>query len=95
MKTIIATVAATLFATSVSAGSIYGGFGKGNPDLEGGYASSGEVVTASQPGIGAEFDRYQGLADSNHDLFDDTHAAQVSRSAPANVYRGFAGNPDL
>ncbi len=95
MKTIIATAAATLFAASVSAGSIYNGFEQGNSDLQGGYASSGGAITASQPGVGSGFDRYQGWADGNHDLFEDTHSTPLNRSAPADVYRGFTGNPDL
>ncbi len=96
MKTIIATAAATLFAVSVSAGSIYNGFEQSNSDLQGGYSSGGEAVTAVQPGIGSDFDRYHGWADGNHDLFGDTPVSTpVSRSAPADVYRDFSGNPDL
>ena len=96
MKTIIATVAATLFATSVSASGIYSGFGHGNPDLITGYASTSSGMTAAQPGIGSDVDRYHGWADGNADLFSDKRtAAPVSRSGPADVYRGFEGNPDL
>jgi len=96
MNTIIATAAATLFAASVSASDIYNGFEQGNSDLTGGYVSSGEMMTAAQPGIGSDFDRYHGWADGNQDLFGDTQVSTpVSRSGPADVYRNFSGNPDL
>lgn len=95
MKTIITAAAASLFAASVSAGSIYNGFEQGNPDLASGYSSSDRAITASQPGVGSSIDRYHGWGDGNPDLFEDKQATSVSRSAPADVYRGFAGNPDL
>ncbi len=96
MKTISATVVATLFAASVSASDVYHGLEQGNSDLQGGASSSG-AITASQPSIGSDFDHYQGWADGNHDLFGDVRYSSLGgRSGPANVYRGFAGgNPDL
>ncbi len=97
MKTIITTIAATLFAASVSAADIYHGFEQGNPDLQSGFASSNDDISAMQPGVGDGFDRYHGWADGNDDLFGDVSGStQVSRSAPANVYHGYEiGNPDL
>lgn len=96
MKTIVTTFAATLFAASVSAADIYHGFADGNPDLQGGYTHSQDSVTAVRSGIGSDFDRYQGWADGNPDLFSDRQlSTSVQRSGPADVYRGFAGNPDL
>ena len=96
MKTLSATFAATLFATSVSAGGIYSGFGHDNPDLSVGYASSDSAMTAMQPGVGSDFGRYQGWADGNADLFSDKRTGAPARdSGAADVYRGFEGNPDL
>jgi len=97
MKTIITTIAATLFAASVSAADIYHGFEIGNSDLQGGYTRSNDDISAMQQGVGDGFDRYHGWADGNNDLFGDVPvSAPVSRSAPANVYHGYeTGNPDL
>ena len=96
MKTILATVAATLFAANVSAGDIYHGFAQGNPDLHFDYSGNSSEITAVQPGVGSDFDRYRGWADGNPDLFSDArHSTVVSHSSPADVYRGFSGNPDL
>ncbi len=95
MKTqVITTIAATLFAASVSAADIYSGWGQGNSDLYSSSASDSSV-TAVQPGIGSDFDRYHGFADGNPDLFGDKVESPASHSAPADVYKGFAGNPDL
>ncbi len=97
MKTIITTIAATLFATSLSADDIYHGFEVGNSDLYRGYTRTTSEITAVQPGVGDGFDRYHGWADGNHDLFKDVSVPAVSsRSAPVNVYHGFEiGNTDL
>ena len=96
MKTIIAAVAATVFAVNVSASGIYSGFGQGNVDLNDGYTASADAMAAVQPGVGSEVDRYHGWADGNADLFSDRRTSSTpSHSAPADVYRGFDGNPDL
>ena len=96
MKTIITTVAATLFAVNVSAGDIYHGFAQGNPDLHVNYDGQSSEMTAVQPSIGARFDRYRGWADGNPDLFGDfEQLPAMGHSTPTDVYRGFAGNPDL
>jgi hypothetical protein len=96
MKIIIATAAATMFAASVSASNIYSGFGQGNPDLNTGYASVSNEMTATQPSVGSDFGRYHGWADGNADLFSDKQiSSPIRESGPADVYRGFDGNPDL
>ena len=96
MKTIFTTLAATLFATSVSASDIYNGFGQGNSDLQVSHSGTSSQVTATQPGVGSSIDRYHGWADGNPDLFRDSqHSTTVSHSSPADVYRGFSGNQDL
>lgn len=59
MKKLVTTAAALAFVGSVSASNkafIYHGFDKNNPDLYAGY-TSGESVSAVQPGIGDNFDR--------------------------------------
>ena len=96
MKIIYATVAASMFAASVSASGIYSGFGQNNPDLNDSYASSSGGMTAVQPGVGSDIDRYHGWADGNADLFRDRHtSSHGSDSGSADVYHGFEGNPDL
>jgi hypothetical protein len=97
MKTILTAAAVTLFAASVSAGSIYHGFERGNPDLSSSIRTHSGSVTAAQPGVGASFDRYHGWADGNPDLFSgQPTSAPMGHSGPADVYHGWAdGNPDL
>lgn len=54
-------------------------------------------MTAVQPGVGSQTNRYHGFADGNPDLFAvqlDGVADRDSGSIP-NIYRGAAGNPDL
>ncbi len=97
-KTLISTIAISLFAAGASAGDIYNGWSEGNSDLYSGSIDTTESVVASQPGIGSDFDRYHGFADGNSDLFGDREVSSdsvVRNSEPADVYRGFAGNPDL
>ena len=96
MKTILAAVAATVFAASASASGIYSGFGQANPDIHNGYAPSADEMAAAQPGVGSNFGRYHGWADGNADLFRDNRvSSSPSDSGTADVYRGFEGNPDL
>ena len=98
MKTIITTIAATLFAASasVSASGIYNDFGQGNPDLNASHYDGSSQIAASQPGVGSSFDRYRGWADGNPDLFDDRQGSTtVGHSSTVDVYRGFSGNQDL
>ena len=68
MKTIVTTIAATLFTVSVSAADIYHGLGSGNADLS---PQRGDAAgfAGVQPGVGGGIDRYHGFADGNPDLF--------------------------
>ena len=96
MKRLIAIIAATGFATVVSAASdvnVYGSFADGNPDLSGGADRFGGV-TAIQPGVGDSLDHYGGWANGNPDLFTST-MIKSSPSETPNIYGGFSGSPDL
>ena len=52
-------------------------------------------VTAVQPGVGADLDRYQGVADGNADLFNVMLDGQSSSHETPQIYSGAQGNPDL
>ncbi len=98
MTKTIAIAAAALFTAGAQAADSYRQFTAGNPD------SGHEVVTyagatAVQPGVGSDFDRYQGIARGNPDLFEvgldaDTNPERA-RSERPDIYGPFGGNPDL
>jgi len=79
MKTIAAAAVTTLFATSVSAADIYKDLGRGNLDLAP-HGVSYAGVTAMQPSIGSEIDRFHGFGDGNSDV---THSTDSDGSITA------------
>jgi len=97
MTKTIAITAALLFSAGAQAADSYRQFTAGNPDIGGGHISY-EGVTAVQPGVGSDFDRYHGLADGNQDLFsvdvDRDQAPRHSGERP-DIYGPFGRNPDL
>ena len=95
MKTIATAIVAALFATGATASNIYGGFGNNNSDLSVGYASGQMDVTGVQPGVGDSFDRYQGWANNNPDLFSATGAPRSTHESPDRYGSFDDGNPDL
>lgn len=100
MKTLTTTLAATFFsvaASGVSAADVYQGLGAGHPDLSSqplGF-EEGFGVSAVQPGVGSQIDRYQGIADGNSDLFNVRIDGPPDSSKVPNIYGGAKGNPDL
>jgi hypothetical protein len=91
-KTILV-VAAVLFAASAQAADSRQQFVMGNPDSDNSRMHY-QGVTAIQPGVGADFDRYQGFGGANPDLF----AVDVGTSTPdelPDIYGPFGGSPDL
>jgi len=101
MKTITTTLAATLFAvaaTGVSAAEdVYQGLGVGHPDLSSHPTGveDGFGVSAMQPGVGSQVERYQGIAKGNSDLFDLRLEAPARQSQSPTIYGAAQGNPDL
>lgn len=91
-KTLIAT-AAILFATSVHAADSRQQFIGGNPDSDNsrGFYSG---VTAVQPAVGSNIDRYQGIADDNPDLFN-VELGPSPRNQLPETYGSIGANPDL
>ena len=94
MKTIITTVAATLFAANINAIEIYHDFGVGNSDLSPQRVST-EDFAGMQPSVGDSVDRYHGLADGNPDLFKADRSGPTDTGDNPDIYRGLSGNPDL
>lgn len=94
MKTIIATAAAALFATNVSAVEIYHGLDEGNSDLSVPTFTAEDVVGV-QPGIGDSVYRYHGLSDGNHDLFRGDGSLERESTGRPDIYMGLGGSPDL
>ena len=95
MKTIITTIAASLFAANVSAAEIYQGLADGNSDLSAQRVSAEDFVGV-QPSVGDSVDRYHGWADGNPDLFksDQSSPTESSGDRP-DIYMNLRGNPDL
>jgi hypothetical protein len=85
--------AALLFAASAQAAESYYAFTDGNPDIT---SDRGELraVTAMQPSVGADFDRYQGIADGNRDLFGVDLGMSAGGERP-DIYGQFGGSRDL
>lgn len=81
MKTIIATVAASFFAASLSAADIYKHIGAGNADLSPHGATVGEQV-AVQPSIGDGVDRFHGFGDGNPDVVQTDNKGYIGNKTP-------------
>jgi len=94
MKTIITTVAATLFAANVDAVEIYHGLGLGNTDLSTQRVSAGDFV-GIQPSVGDSIDRYHGWANGNPDLFKSERSGPSDSGERPDIYMNLDGNPDL
>ena len=98
MKRLFAVIATSFFAAGVGANDVYGDFGDGNADLSDQHRPQNHV-TAVQPSIGDSFDRYQGWADGNGDLFRSSAAGiadpTMSEHQLPDVYRDFGDDPDL
>ena len=93
MKTIITAIAATLFATSVSAADIYHGLDAGNADLSSRLSATDYVGV--QPAAGDSVDRYHGLDEGNSDLFKgDGNQSRPSTGRP-DIYMNVSGSSDL
>ena len=87
------TLAIGLFAAAAqSAGNSYEAFTAGDPDIVG-NRSQEKDVTAMQPSIGADLDRYHGIADGNGDLMFDLSGSNTTSGENPNIYHGFKG-PD-
>ncbi|MCF7984309.1 MAG: hypothetical protein K9L70_07890 [Thiohalocapsa sp.] len=96
-KTTIA-LAALIFTAGAQASDSYRQFTAGNPDsstLRGGYHG----ITAVQPSVGADFDRYHSLGEGNPDLFSVDLGASRSNAGHSSelpeIYGPFGMNPDL
>lgn len=94
MKTIIATIAATLFTAGVGATDVYYGLEKGNADLSNPPLSAADFA-GMQPGVGDSVDRYHGLADGNSDLFKADRSGPTDSGDDPDIYGNVSGNPDL
>ena len=96
MKRFAAIIALASFATAAGAADIYQQFSQRNSDLR---VQPNHYVGATQRGVGASVDRYQGWADGNGDLFSSSDAwitnPPMSDHQLPDVYRGFADDPDL
>ncbi len=95
MKAITTTIAATLFAVAASgvsaADDVYQGLGAGHPvGIKDGFG-----VSALQPGVGSEIDRYQGIAQGNGDLFNVRLEGPTQRSQSPTIYGAAQRNPGL
>ena len=91
-KTLLAT-ATNLIATSVHAADSRQQFIDGNPDSDNsrGFYSG---LTAVQPGVGSDIDRYQGIGDDNPDLFN-VELGPSPRNERPEIYGAFGASPDL
>jgi hypothetical protein len=97
MTKTLAMTAAALFAVSAQAADSYRQFTAGNPDIAGNRTGY-EGVTAMQPGVGSDIDRYQNFGNGNPDLFDvDLTGVQSGRdrSGRPDIYGPFGKSPDL
>lgn len=94
MTKIILATAALLFAASIQAADSRQQFVMDNPDSDNSRGFY-QGVTAVQPGVGADLDRYQGVADDNADLFNVMLEGQNSSHKTPEIYSGAQGNPDL
>lgn len=92
IKTILATTA-ILFAASIQAADSRQEFVMGNPDSDNSHAHY-QGVTAVQPGVGADLQRYQGIADDNPDLFTIDLGMSPATDRP-DIYGPFGSSPDL
>ena len=85
--------AALVFAASAQAAESYYAFTDGNPDITS-DRNELRAVTAMQPSVGADFDRYHGIADGNRDLFG-VDLGTASGGERPDIYGVFGGSRDL
>ncbi|WP_295881543.1 hypothetical protein [uncultured Thiohalocapsa sp.] len=88
MTKTLAIAAAVLFTAGAQAADSYRALTAGNPDSSNPLIKY-EGVTAVQPGVGSDVDRYQGIARGNSDLFN------VDLDAAFNQERGSSERPDI
>ncbi|MGB5735285.1 MAG: hypothetical protein WBM40_12680 [Thiohalocapsa sp.] len=93
MTKIILATTAILFAASIQAADSRQAFVMGNPDSDNSGAHY-QGVTAVQPGVGADLNRYQGVADDNPDLFAVDLGMSPATDLP-DIYGPFGNSPDL
>ena len=94
MKRLLAVIATSFFAVGVSANDVYGSFGQGNSDVSDQHPPHDHMV-AAQPSVGDSFDRYQGLAYGNPDLFKAVRLGPNGDTSDPDIYHGVGGNSDL
>ena len=94
MKRLLAVIASTFFAAGVSAHDTYGAFGTVNSDVFDEHQPS-DTMAAVQPSIGDHFDRYQGFADGNPDLFKSDRSGSSNSGDDPRIYGVVTGDPDL
>jgi len=93
-KTITIT-AAVLFSAAAQAGDSYQQFTAGNPDIRS-ESVRFQGVTAVQPGVGSDIDRYHGVADGNADLFSmDLDQTPRDSATQPEIYGPSGQSPDL
>jgi len=88
-------LAAGLLGSVALADTSYRALTAGNPDSQAGLPMGSYAGrTAVRPSVGAEFDRYHGIADGNRDLF----GVELGTSTPTmlpDIYGPLRANPDL
>jgi hypothetical protein len=91
-KTILAS-AAILFAATAHAADSRQQFISGNPDSDN-SPTFYQGVTAVAPGVGADFNRYQGIAEGNSDLFAVELGTSPAHERP-DIYGPLGASPDV
>jgi hypothetical protein len=92
MTKTIFTAAAILFAAMAHAADSRQQFVSDNPDSDNSRTFY-QGVTAVAPGVGADLDRYQGIADENPDLFAVDLGPSPSHQRP-DIYGPLGAGPD-
>jgi len=91
----LAISAALLVGAGAQAADSYEQFTAGNPDVRSGDIGY-QGVTAVQPGVGSDIDRYHGIATGNSDLFAvDLEQARRDSGERPDIYGPFGKSPDL
>ena len=88
MKTLVAALATTFFAASVSAVEIYHGLEDGNSDLSDQRLSANDFAGV-QPSIGDSVSRYQGWDEGNPDLFKADGSDPTDSGDDPDIYGNF------
>jgi hypothetical protein len=94
MKSLLAVIASTFFAAGVSAHDIYGELGEGNSDVFDEHQPK-DTMAAVQPSVGDHFDRYQGFADGNPDLFRSDRGGPSNSGDDPRIYGVLTGDSNL